>query len=83
MENLQNFLDQIIYDGYRLRDVAIGIVIAGIIIILAKKLLRSIKASKQPRYSVKIKCRKCGWEGEVAKYARICPRCGKDVVVKP
>ncbi len=46
MEELQRFLDQIIYDGYRLRDIALGIVLAGIIIILTKKLLRAMKASK-------------------------------------
>ncbi|MEK6682089.1 MAG: hypothetical protein AABY79_09030 [Nitrospirota bacterium] len=77
MEELQKLLDQIIYDGYRLRDIALGIVLAGIIIILTKKLLRAMKASKEPKYSTRIKCRKCGWEGEVAKYARICPRCGR------
>ncbi len=77
MEELQKFLDQILYDGYRLRDVALGIVIAGIIIILTKKLLRAMKVSKTEEYSIKIKCRKCGWEGEVGKYARICPRCGR------
>ncbi len=77
MEELQKLLDQIIYDGYRLRDVALGIVIAGIIIILTKKLLRAMKASKEPKYTTRIRCRKCGWEGEVAKYAQICPRCGK------
>lgn len=77
MEELQRFLDQIIYDGYRLRDIALGIVLAGIIIILLRKLLRAMKASKEPKYSTRIRCRKCGWEGEVAKYAQICPRCGR------
>lgn len=80
MEDIQRFLDQIIYDGYRLRDVALGIIIAGIFIILVRKLLRAMKTSKQPRYNTRIKCRKCGWEGEVAKYARICPRCGRKAV---
>ncbi|MBI3353382.1 MAG: glycerophosphodiester phosphodiesterase [Nitrospirae bacterium] len=58
-------------------EIALGIVLAGIIIILTKKLLRAMKASKTEEYSIRIKCRKCGWEGEVAKYARICPRCGR------
>lgn len=79
MEELQRFLDQIIYDGYRLRDIALGIVLAWIIIILTKKLLHAMKASKTEEYSIRIKCPKCGWEGKVGKYARICPRCGRKV----
>ncbi len=77
MEELQRFLDQIVYNGYRIRDVALGIVLAGIFIILLRKLLHAIKASKEPKYNIKIKCPKCGWEGEVGKYVRICPRCGR------
>ena len=55
MEELQKLLDQIIYDGYRLRDIALGIVLAGIIIILTKKLLRAMKASKEPKIQHKDK----------------------------
>ncbi|MBI5042801.1 MAG: hypothetical protein HZC10_03005 [Nitrospirae bacterium] len=79
MEELQKLLDQIIYDGYRLRDIALGIVLAGIFIILLRKLIWAMKASKTEEYSIRIKCPKCGWEGKVGKYARICPRCGRKV----
>jgi rRNA maturation protein Nop10 len=79
MEELQRFLDQIIYDGYRLRDIALGLVILGIIIILTKKLLRAVRASKDEGYTISVICRRCGWKGRISKYAKKCPQCGKKI----
>ena len=69
-------MKQIIFAGYTLQQILIfaGVVIA-ILVVLSwlKKLLSGRQADP---HSQQVKCR-CGWQGQVSRYAGRCPRCNE------
>jgi predicted Zn-ribbon and HTH transcriptional regulator len=68
-------MDKIVFGDYTVQDL---LVIAGVIIgvlVLLALLKRIFSRSKSEVYAQKARCDKCGWQGQVSKYAGRCPQC--------
>jgi len=68
-------MDKVVFGDYTVQDLlVITGVIVGALVLLA--LLKKIfSRSKSEVYAQKAQCTRCGWQGQVSKYAGRCPRC--------
>jgi hypothetical protein len=70
-------LDKIIYADYTVQD---ALMIAGIVIgllILFSVLKKIFRTEKTHHYMQIVRCKDCGWQGQVSRYAGRCPGCNK------
>lgn len=69
-------MDQIIFGDYTLKDLLIvagAVVGLVLLIVLLKAVFKKDKASDHHQ---SVACR-CGWRGQVSKYAGRCPKCNQ------
>ncbi|QTA87240.1 hypothetical protein [Desulfonema magnum] len=70
-------MDTIVFGNYSVQDVLIaaGVIIALLILISAvRKLFKKEKVSEHIQV---IRCKNCGWRGQVSRYAGRCPKCNE------
>ena len=76
MERIRNMdLNTIIFGDYTLKTILIygGIGVGAIILLtLLKKLFKSEDKSEHIQV---VRCKSCGWQGQVSRYAGSCPKC--------
>jgi len=70
-------LDTIVFGNYTLQQILIvvGIVIG--VVILLKMIQKLFSSDKVDRHHQMVKCRSCGWKGQVSRHAGRCPKCNK------
>ena len=78
-EAITDLLNYEIFGGVTVVHVIAAVVSIVILSIIWKKLFTK---KERPDVYEKIKCQKCGWEGEVSKYHAVCRRCGAETVKK-
>jgi len=70
-------MNTIVFGNYTLQQILIvaGIVVGVVIFLkIIKKLFSSDKVDQHHQI---VKCRSCGWKGQVSRHAGICPKCNK------
>ena len=70
-------MDTIIFGNYTLQQI---LIVVGIIVgvsILLKIVKKLFSSDKVDRHHQIVKCRSCGWNGQVSRHAGVCPKCNK------
>lgn len=72
-------LETIVFGNYSVQDlivyggIAIGVVI---FLVLLKKLFTGKETSEHVQVT---RCASCGWQGQVSRYAGVCPKCNQPI----
>jgi len=72
MASITDYLNFEIYAGITVSHVIAAVVLILVISFVWKKL----KKKDRPDVYEKVRCKKCGWTGEVSKYHKVCRNCG-------
>lgn len=70
-------MDTIIFGGFTLKTI---LIFAGIGLVVIFSLIFLVKLLSPKKISAHVEietCKKCGWEGQVSRYAGRCPKCNE------
>ncbi len=70
-------MDKIVFSGYTVQDLLIagGVIVALLVVF---KILKGLFKKKETSEHVQVtRCKNCGWQGQISKYAGVCPKCNK------
>ncbi len=72
-------MDRIVFGNYTLQQILIVVGIVVGVVILFKIVKKLFSSDKIDRHHQIVKCRGCGWEGQVSRHAGRCPKCNKSL----
>ena len=68
-------MEQVVFGDYTVQDILLVAGAVVVLLVLLGILKRIFSRSKSDVYAQAARCSRCGWQGQVSKYAGRCPRC--------
>ncbi len=68
-------MDTIVFGNFTVQNMMVAAAVGIGIFVFLPVLRRFLRRKETPIYAQQVRCKECGWQGEVSKHAGRCPRC--------